>query len=305
MTPIKNQNAITVPVTYSGVYLFQAPHQLQLTVDKGLAVVFCLNGLPAAGLVLYQSDLSLKELLSELELLHLKIKSKVKIHTDQITLKLFGLSTGAFHIFDTIKEWADNLGIAISVTELGKRMVRNLVVDCETGKVAVTFGDLNSRNSKPEFLSLGTARSRIPLSKVHNKILILTHNQVQRQLTKAAVEEHPAWAAEVIEDVRAFLKTYLSKDSTWSVVLCFEDLSKDKGIAEFISQIQLNHPSTEIRWVGSKVPQFLDETNTKLLPPIDYALLPDFKKMLKRAVFDANLAMNFEAVKLSQSKKSR
>lgn len=302
MTPIKNQNTITVPVTYSGAYLFQAPHQLQLTVDKELAVVFCLKGLPAVGLVLYQSDLSLKELLSELELLHLKIKSKLKIHTNQITLKLFGLSTGAFHIFDILKEWADNLGIAISVTELGKRMVRNLVIDCETGVVAMTLGELNSQNSEPVFLKTGTARARIPLAKIHNKILILTHNQVQRQLTKAAVEEHPAWAAEVIEDVKTFLKTSLSKDATWSVVLCFEDLSKEKGMAEFISKLKLNHPSTEIRWVGAELPQFLEETQIKLLPPIDYALLPDFKKMLKRAVFDANLAMNFETVKLSRSK---
>lgn len=304
MTPKKPEisTPVCIPITHSGAYLYQAPHHLQLTADKELAIVFCLKNNPSTGLVFYDPTLSTKELLTELELLYLKIKSKLKLQSDQIALKLFGLSNGTFHIYNLIKDWADSLNLTISVTEVGKGVVRNLSIDCASGIVAVKLGDVASPKAGPLFLTEGTARNRIPLSKVHNKILILTKNVVQRQLTKAAIEEYPAWAADSIDEPISFLKSSLAKRNQWSVVLCFQDMNEEKGLEGFLNEIKENHPSTEIRWVGSQLPNFLTSSNIKILPPLDYALLPDFKKMLKRAVFDANLAMNFESVKISRSK---
>ncbi len=300
MTSSNNPNLepISIPISHSGAYLYQAPHVLQLTVDKELAIVFCLKNFSSTGLVLYQPELSLKDLLGELELLHLKLKSKLKIHTSDISLKLFGLSTGALHVVEAIQDWANQLGIKIVVTEIGKRINRNLSIDCRSGVVGVTYGDLNTPKSNLIFISQGTPRNRIPLAQVHNRILILTENAVQRQLTKAAVEEHPAWAAQTVENVPDFFRSTLAKKGQWSVVLLFEDIINQKGLESFISEVKKLHPSTEIRWVGSQIPSFLSNFNVKLLPPMDYDLLPDFKKMLKRAVFDANLAMNFESAKI-------
>lgn len=291
-----------IPITYPGAYLYQAPHLLHATLDKELAVIFCIKNTPTTGLVFYDPSLSTKNLLSDLELLHLKIKSKLKVHTNQISLKLFGLSSGAQHIYSLVKEWADSLGISITATELGKGLIRNISIDCSTAIVGVKLGELNIQSSKPLFLHEGTARERIPLANVHNKILILTQNTVQRQLTKAAVEEHPAWAAQTVDEISPFLKSSNAKNTQWSVILCFEDINDEKNLEKFLKEVKSSHPSTEIRWVGSHVPGFLESSNIKVLPPIDYALLPDFKKMLKRAVFDANLAMNFESVKISKSK---
>ncbi len=301
-----NSESISIPISYSGAYLFQAPHRLELIVDKQLVVVFCLKGLSSTGLVLSNTDLSIKDLLCELELLHLKIKSKLKIHTSEITLKIFGLSHGAIHVLEAVQEWANSIGIKIVVTEIGKRTIRNISVDCLTGKVGVTYGELNNSPAKLIFLSEGTARKRIPLAQVHNNILILTRNAVQQQLTKAAIEEYPAWAAITVDDISQFINSKSYEKSNWSVVLCFEDLINEKGLEKFITQLKKSHPSTQIRWVGSVLPEFSKEVfNLKLLPPMDYELLPDFKKMLKRAVFESNLAMNFEAVKISAKKESK
>jgi hypothetical protein len=305
MTPSNNPNyePISIPISYPGAYLYQAPHNLQLTIDKQLVIVFCLKNLPTTGVVLSGSELSIKDLISEVGLLYLKIKSKLKIHTSDISLKLFGLSSGAFHVFDAVQKWAETVGIKITVTELGKSTVRNLSIECKTGKVGVTYGELNKVQSKLIFLPVGTARERIPLTQMHNNILILTHNSVQRQLTRASIEEYPAWAAVSVERVSEYIQSNDWKKTEWSVVLCFEDLKEEKGIEKFIKSIHSSHPSVEIRWVGSTLPQFSkDIPALKLLPPMDYDLLPDFKKMLKRAVFDANLAMNFDAVKIPQKK---
>ena len=304
MTPKSPETStpVRIPIIYSGAYLYQAPHHLQVPVDKDLAVVFCLKNIPSTGLVFHESTLSTKELLSELSLLFQKIKSKLNLQSKDIHLKVFGLSNGSLHLLSLVKEWANSVGLTISVTEFGKGVVRNLSIDCASGTVSVKFGELDMPNSKPLFLAEGTARERIPLAKVHNKILILTKNAVQRQLTKAAIEEYPAWAAETIDEPDVFIKSSSVKKNQWSVVLCFQDMNEEKGLKKFLNELKEHHPSTEIRWVGSQLPDFLNHSDTKILPPIDYALLPDFKKLLKRAVFDANLAMNFESVKISRSK---
>lgn len=306
MTPSNNPNyePISIPISYPGAYLYQAPHNLQLTIDKQLVIVFCLKNLPSTGIVLSGSELSVKDLMSEIELLYLKIKSKLKTHTIDISLKLFGLSSGSFHVFEAVQKWAETVGIKIVVTELGKSTVRNLSIECRTGKVGVTYGELNKVKSKLLFLPEGTARERIPLAQIHNNILILTQNSVQRQLTKASIEEYPAWAAISVEKVSEFIQSNDWKKTEWSVVLCFEDLKEQKGIENFIQSLHSAQPAVQIRWVGSILPDFSKEIpELKLLPPMDYDLLPDFKKMLKRAVFDANLAMNFEAVKIPRKKR--
>lgn len=306
MTPINqlDRASISIPITFSGAYLYKAPHRLELVIDKQLVVVFCIKNHSSCGLVLSSTDLSIRDLLSELELLHLKIKSKLKIHTTDITLKIFGLSHGATHVLEAVHGWANSLGIQIVATEVGKRTVRNLSVDCLNGKVGVTYGELNSPPGKLIFLSEGTARNRVPLAKVHNNILVLTQNSVQRQLTKAAIEEYPAWAAITVEDVSSFISSKSNERSDWSVVLCFEDIKNEKGLEKFLSHLRDSHPSTQLRWVGSALPEFSkDIPDLRLLPPMEYELLPDFKKMLKRAVFDSNLALNFEAVKTSIKKR--
>jgi hypothetical protein len=303
MTPSNNPNyePISIPISYPGAYLYQAPHNLQLTIDKQLVVVFCLKNLSSTGLVLSGPELSIRDLNSEIGLLYLKIKSKLKIHTSDISLKLFGLSSGSFHVFEAVQKWAETVGVKITVTELGKSTVRNLSIECRTGKVGVTYGELNKVQSKLIFLPEGTARERIPLAQIHNNILILTQNSVQRQLTRASIEEYPAWAAVSVENVSDFIQSKNWKKTEWSVVLCFEDLKEQKGLEKFIKDVHSAQPSVQIRWVGSTLPDFSKEfPELKLLPPMDYDLLPDFKRMLKRAVFDANLAMNFEAVKIPQ-----
>jgi hypothetical protein len=308
MTPSNNPNyePITIPVSYAGAYLYQTPHKLELCLDKELAVVFCLKNLSSTGLVLTSSETSQKDLLSELEILHLKIKAKLKIHSEDITLKLFGLSHGALHIVKTVESWAQSLGIKINVIEVGKQLVRNLSVECRTGIVAVTYGEINQKSSKVLFLSEGTARTRIPLAQVHNNILILTHNPVHRQLTKACIEEYPAWAADSVENLSELTQSKALAHKSWSVVLCFEDLRQEKGIETILQDIRKKHPASQIRWVGAALPEFhKDFPELKLLPPIDYELLPDFKKMLKRAVFDSNLALNFETVKMPAKNRSK
>lgn len=301
MTP-KNQtkhHSVSIPISYPGAYLYRAPHQLEVCLDKELAVVFTLKGHDSTGLVLFGSELSTKDLLAELELLFSKIKTKLKIHTSDISLKIFGLSHGAYHILEAVQSWAKTLNISISVIEVGKRITRNLSVDCQNGKVGVTYGELNQSQNKLIFLAAGTARNRIPLAKVHNQILILTKNSVQEHIIKAAIEEYPAWAAVTVENTSQFLSSKAYEKSQWSVVLCFEDLRQEKGLEKFLSNVEKSHPSTQIRWVGPSLPDFHKNIpGLKLLPPMDYELLPDFKKMLKRAVFDSNLALNFESVKI-------
>jgi len=301
MTPTNSlkTNSVAIPISYSGAYLYRAPHTLELMLDKHLAVVFTLKGQNSTGLVLFSHDLATRDLLSELELLYLKIKSKLKIQTSDISLKIFGLSHGATHILEVVQSWARSVNISISAIDVGKRVTRNLSVNCENGRVAVTYGEMNQSQNKLIFLSEGTARNRIPLAKVHSHILILTKNSVQEQITKAAIEEYPAWAAVTVDNVSQFLNAKISDKSHWSVVLCFHDIKDEKGLEKFLGNVVKSHPSTQLRWVGPSLPDFHKNTpELKLLPPIDYELLPDFKKMLKRAVFDSNLALNFESVKV-------
>jgi len=306
MTPNNqnNKDSISVPISYPGAYLFQSPHQLEFVVDKELAVVFCLKGQASTGLVLSDSSFSNRELLSELELLFLKIKSKLNANTKDINLKLFGLSHGANHTLETVYEWAKSLDIKIVASDLGKRLVRNISINCRDGKVGVTYGQINNGPSNLIFLSEGTARTRLPLAKVHNSILILSDNPVQRQLTKAAIEEYPAWNAIIVEDINKFVASKSGDGSNFSVVLCFDEMRHKKGLEKLLINLKKSHPSTQFCWVGASIPELTTENLAfRLLPPIEYELLPAFKKMLKRAVFDSNLAMNFETVKIPAKKR--
>ena len=306
MTPSNNPKyePMLIPISDPGAYLYQAPHQLQILVDRQLVVIFCLENTGATGVVLFNPERSIKDLLSELEILHLKIKSKLTLKTNQITIKLFGLSAGPRNLLSAIEQWSTSIGIKIIVVEVGQRTIQNILVDCGTARVGVSYGK-SKDFGKLIFVSEGTARTRTPLSEVHNNILILTNNAIQRQLTRAAIEEYPAWSAISVDNISKFIQSKPWEKNSWSVILCFADLEKQEGLDKFLKNIRQFRSSTQIRWVGSRLPDYSREIpELKLLPPMTYELLPDFKKMLKTAVFEAALAMNLEPIKITSKKRS-
>lgn len=288
----------------TGSFLFKSPTQVSIQLGSELAILFYLPTKKAYGIALYNPDENLKELQQSLETLYQKMVDTYAIDSSQLHIKIFGLRNGLKSVMEAALDWLKGNHLRITAKDIGANATRKLLIDCESGKVGVSYADANPHPL--QWIAEGSARNRNPLDTVHAEVLILTDNSVKRTLAKQAIEEERHWTAATPKKPNEIMARKKVEDFPWPVVLLFEDLEDFNLIEAWISRVQLTFPAVQFRWVGTSIPSTLKRTfpELKQLPPLEPELLPEFKQKLTAALFDHSVTHTTSILPF-KAKKSR
>lgn len=270
----------------TGAFLFKAPTQVSMLLNRELAIVFCLPKKEVCGIALFDPEQNIKELNQSLETLYQKMIDTYAADPSQLQIKIFGLRNGLRSVIEATLDWLEGNHLKVVAQDLGANATRKVLVNCQTGMVGVNYAE--GTTQPMHWIAEGSARNRNPMDSINAEVLILTENAVKRTLAKQAIEEERHWTAATPKNPTDIISKKTVSDFPWSVVLIFDDMDDYNPIEAWISRLHLTFPAVQIRWVGATIPAQLKRAfpELKQLPPLEPALLPEFKKKLKSAVFD-------------------
>lgn len=276
----------TIHLDKTGAFLFKAPAQVSLMLNRELCIVLSLPKKHACGIALFDPEENIKELYQSLETLYQKLVDTYAADSSQIEVKIFGLRNGLRSAIEGALHWLAGNGLRIVAKDIGANATRKILVNCDSGMVGVNYAEGTSQPL--QWIAEGSARNRNPMDTVHAEVLVLSESPVKRTLAKQSVEEERHWSAATPKKPLDILSKETVSDFPYPVVLLFDDLEDYNLIEAFISRVQLAYPAVQFRWVGTAVPTPLKRAfpQLKLLPPLEPDLLPEFKKKLRGAVFD-------------------
>ena len=244
----------SIQLTGPGTYLFHDNSRLSFSIDKELALVFSVPTEKTAGVVLFDPDHSLQQLQTMMQSILHKMTVDLGISPEKILVKVFGLSSFRKSVLETAYRWLKDRNIFITAEDTGRNFIRQILVECATGKVGVSYR--TSEYSIP-YLSQHTARDRNPLDEIHAQVLVLSSSSTKRILAKQSIEEHKNWVAVIPE----LPQNYLSKKTptfNYAVAVIFDDLNEQpEKICNWIESIHVQYPEVQFRYSCSEIPKFL------------------------------------------------
>jgi hypothetical protein len=176
-----------VQVENSGVYFFRAPLHVTAVLNQEILVVFTVPTIRGCGLVYIDSEMPQRIVEGMLENIFQKLSQDLKIKSDHTQVKIFGQSFRKQRSLSIVRDWLQSKNLSVVAMDVGKRVTRNLIIDCDTGRVGVGYAE-SYPNEEPPFLSLGTARLRSSMASMSVEVLVLSTNRVTRTLAKQAID---------------------------------------------------------------------------------------------------------------------
>lgn len=244
----------TVPLEYGRVYLFTAPARISATVNHDLLVVFSLPKHKSAGAILFNLESPVHELNSLLEMMFDKLTVDLNFPQKDLSLKLIGLSNPEVPVLRCAHAWAKEKQIDISAEDLGRRVTRNIIIDCETGRVGVAYAEA-AMPKLSGFLDSRSANRRNE-SMARYSIMILGVNKVKRQLCRQAVEEKEIYSADCpTKPYDVFTKGF--ENFVSDAVLICGDIGNGKPVEKWVKAVRANRPNLPVLWIGKDSPKNL------------------------------------------------
>jgi len=265
-----------IPVEKGGVYLFSAPAKISAQIDRDLLVMFTVPSRKISGAIVFDIQSPIKELIGLLQTLYNKFTDDFKTKSSEIKIKIFGLSVSQKSILATAKKWIDLNDLNLIAEDTGRGVSRELVIDCETGLVGVSYAEGFDR--RQGLLALGTAAGRNSGEAVQLEVLVLTLNRVHRQLCQQAIEETPQFKATSPASPFDVVMRFDAKNFPWSAVLIFDDIGRGKPVEKWIGEVSQTLPHVKVCWVGKTRPAF--GKKLPLLQPLTPETMKKFKREL-------------------------
>lgn len=292
----------SIPLNCPGSYLFHDNSKLTFSLDRELGVVFCVPTEQTVGVVLFHPDNNIHDLHFMMDNILNKMLGQHQIARENILVKVFGLSLMRKGVLETTYRWLKDRNLFISAEDTGKNYLRQVLVDCGTGRVGVSY---RTEDREIPYLATTTARDRNPLDEIYAKVLVLSSSPTKRTLAKQSIEEHKNWVAETPNHPSHFLSKK-PKQVPYSVIVLFEDMNeKPDDIVDWVETIHQAQPEVQFRYSGKEIPKFLQHLKyMRQLPPLTPFLLPEFKGTLARAVFDFEVNSVGEIIPLKKKKAS-
>lgn len=290
----------SIKLSSPGSYIFHENSRLSFSLDRELGVVFVVPTEQIAGVVLYHPDHSVQDLTEMMDSILIKLTRSLHISSEKILVKIFGLSVARKTVVEATYRWLKDRNLFISAEDIGKNYVRQVLVDCATGKVGVSY---STEYKEIPYISTRTARDRNPLDEIFAKVMVLSSSPTKRTLAKQSIEEHRNWVADIPESPKKiFAKA--PKEFSNAVVVLFDDLNDSpESITSWVENVHAEHPEVQFRFSGTEVPKYLRHlTYVRQLPPLTPYLLPEFKGTLARAIFDHEVETLGEVIPLKKKK---
>jgi len=278
---MKKVKPAEISLEIEGAYVFRGPTEIVLQLNHELLVVFAMPSLECSGVVLCDTNTKAVDLCSMLDRVLGKL-SALSDSSEDISIKLFGMSGGYTPLMDSLQGWIKNHGLKIVSQDIGKNVARNLTLECATGKVRVSYAE-TYRSAVPPFIDIGSARERFKETSPQTKILVLAHNRVKAILAKQAIEENPNCSATLSQEPGHFFDENLV-DFCWSHVFLFEDMAKETSLKRWIKGLREFLPSVQIYWVGHGTPAYA--RSLPHLPSFEAESVPAFKKALNEVLVE-------------------
>ncbi len=290
----------SIKLSSQGTYIFHESSKLSFSLDRELGIVFVVPTEQIAGVVLYHPDNNLQDLHEMLDSLLSKLTNSLHISTEKILVKVFGLSNIRRVVVETAYKWLKDRNLFIAAEDTGKNYVRQVLVDCATGKVGVSY---STEYKEIPYITTRTARDRNPLDEVYAQVLVLSSSPTKRTLAKQSIEEHRNWVAVAPESPRSVF-TKKQKDTSYAVAVLFDDLNDSPDtITHWVEEAHAAHPELQFRFSGTEIPKYLRHLSyVRQLPPLTPLLLPEFKGILARAIFDHEVESFGDVIPMKKKK---
>ncbi len=268
----------SIPLNEEGIYLFKTPTKITAQLNRELLIVICAPSAKSCGAVFFSPESAVKELLNLLNALLLKINADTHTRTEHLRIKAFGMSTLNSGVHEALVHWAKEKKIEISVQDVGKNVVRHVYVECETGRVGVTYAEAFIPKADGWLLTSGSAQVRKEIL-ANDVVLVLSQSTVNRQLARQAVEDLSGWQALIADRPFDWITGAHDELFPARAVVFFDDLGKGKPIEKWITNFRKAHPEVAILWVGNKPPRYAQ--GLQRLAPLKPQSLGKFKKCVK------------------------
>ncbi len=275
-----NAVAPKVHLEQGGVYFFKAPIAVTTQLNHEVLILFAVPTIHSCGLVLLESEIPQRAVEGMCDSLLKKLSDEMKVPVDRIRLKVFGQSFGRRRSLRYVESWSVANRIPIVAMDVGKSVTRNLLIDCGTGRVGVSYAEGFTEND-PAFLSMGSVRLREATPSGSQEILVLATSRVNRTLVKQAIEEIAGYRANCPKNPMQIIALNDFRDFFATGIFLFDDLEHPELIAPWILDAVRYYPHLKFTWIGKSDP-------TLTLPPGSQTLkLPRPDKIIE---FKAALA---------------
>lgn len=269
-----------VHLEQGGVYFFKSPIRVTTQLNHELLVVFAVPSIRSCGLVLLDTEMPQKVVEGMFQNLLQKLADEYKVSVTQVNLKVFGQSFRRRRSVHYIESWSLANNVRISVMDIGKNVTRNVMVDCATGRVGVSYAE-GFMQEDPAFLSMGSVRLREAVTSVSAEVLILSANRVQRTLAKQAIEERSGYRANCPKNPMQIIALNDFRHFMAEIVLLFDDLEHSELVAMWVANAMKYYPKTVFCWVGRGEPAVDLPTGTRRVSPIEPERIAHFKAALQ------------------------
>src|SRR3989338_8039517 len=207
--------SVTAPQVHldqGGVYFFKSPIRVTTQLNQELLVVFAAPSIYSCGLVLLDSEMP-QQIIEGMFDNILKKLDELGVPVGSIRIKAIGQSVRRWRSVRHLESWCLSHKVSIGVMDVGKNITRNVIVDCASGRVGVSYAE-GYVPYEPVFLDSGSVRLRERSLPKSVEIMVLTDSRVRRALAKQAIEERPGYRANcpsnpiqiiALNDFRGFL----------------------------------------------------------------------------------------------------
>ena len=272
-------NSGKINVEGTGTFLFHAPLRVGLKVHTELVITLFVSSNRCCGIVVNDPECDSKELLPSLNRL---VEKFAATHPGApIQVKLFGGGSHMHGQLDSIRTWIQENGLHIVAEDLGRNTNRNLLVDCGSGRVGVTYTDRGHRDSHL-FLSQGTAKTRIASAPTRIRTLVLSNNRVNRLLARQAIEEYPHCFATLNVKPLQFMKEFPTRTFPWNIVILFDDIGWNSVTESWIRNVSGMNADLRFCWVGKQAPLLEYVGELYLISPPNPEQIAEFKREIRR-----------------------
>jgi len=265
-----------------GIFLFRAPHELDLTVDREMVLVVHLVQPQATAVLVCDALCSPRDLVPILDELIAKLMLDLDQAPGPVYAKIFGLSHDRPELRRTVNGWLRSHGFSLDAQDVGRHTTRNLTILCETGAVGVSYQQ-SIGSEPPLFLHRGSARSRIGAGRgpAQTQVLVLTENPVWRQLAAQSIEEQPGFHALCPESPRELADGEDTLPGSVFGVLIFPDLAS-RYPNTLVRSLHRSNPSLRVGFCAEELPhEPVCDPIPALLPALRPETIAVFKAALK------------------------
>lgn len=263
--------------------LFQAPQRINALINRNLLVTMSCPKEKVVGAYLFTCENHLETLTTGLDILLRKLTETFQLSPSAVQVRVIGLSSPNPILTNALKKWCAEKKVTVIGEDLGRNVQRNIIIDCESGKVGVSYAEA-SPNEKTVLIADGTAGERSG-SHRPRRALILGESRTGRQMCRQAVESLDTWRATIHERPFDLFVAPKWEDFDFDAVILLADVGEGKPVQKWFTKLIEMYPSSKRIWVGDSPKKWGLEIEA--LPSVDHDNASKFQEQLRNSLHES------------------